>query len=333
MGEHRQFSVSVYAAKTIRMTIRDVRQMVNAAADAGGDRREGAGVTVLDRWMRAHEQSDFLFGALWDQNIETMEQLLGLCNDLAESTAVLLDHASPPAASPFVLVRSLGETVMRIAHMLDAEARPARTVARIAAYQLESIEGNLRAAEAFGTNGKTDAKEARENIRQMHRSLSDAGFQLFPDRREPFTVSIGIDGERENLKFDATAAFKRYLPSSPWLWELGSGVTHARGWMIGGLIETTRTDPITSAMDVALSAAGAVVELADTFARIAVSQTGLDVDSFLKANHLRRRGITSWTPNAPTLSVDHTEYARRDGNWKPKPFVGGESFHAKPSGS
>lgn len=293
------------------MTIRDVRQMVNAAADAGGDRREGAGITVLDRWMRAHEQSDFLSGALWDQNIETMEQLLGLCNDLAES----------------------GETVMRIAHMLDAEARPARTVARIAAYQLESIEGNLRAAEAFGTNGKTDAKEARENIRQMLWFLSDAGFQLFPDRREPFTVSIGIDGERENLKFAATAAFKRYLPSSPWLWELGSGVTHGRGWMIGGLIETTRTDPITSAMDVALSAAGAVIELANTFARIAVSHTGLDVDSFFKANHLRRRGITSWTPNAPTLSVDHTEYARRDGNWEPKPFVGGESFHAKPSGS
>lgn len=328
MGESQpEFSVDVYAARVIRSTLRDSRRVIDEAVIAGGERRDGAGITLLDAWMRAHVHADFIFGGLWDQNLETAERLLTLCGELAESIAILFESPSRLAAAPFVLERALGEAIMRIAHIFDPNVLPARTVARMAAYQLETIEGNLHAALAFGENGVEEVDDARAQIAEMHGFLERAGFTRLPARREPFTASVEIGGERENLKFNATEAFKRYLPSSPWMWELGSGVTHGRGWMLGSLIATTQTEAVSTDVDVALSVGGAVVELADALARTAAGHSGVDVDWFLKKNHLRRRGLSSWSGRGARLSVDHKEYASRPANFRARQVPDESSFY------
>lgn len=329
--EKRRFTVSTYTARVIRKTVEDCRTLIVDALDAGGERREGAGITRLDAWMCAHPHVDFIYGGLWDGHIDASERLLSFCADMAESIAILLDADKPPAASPFVLQRSLSEALMRLIHIHDSTVAPARVAARMAAYQLETIEGNLRAAEAFGPDGVEDAKSSRHFITRMHKFLTDGGFELHPDRREPFTVAISIDGERENLRFNATAAFRTHLPSSPWMWELGSGVTHGRGWMLGSLIETTQMNALSSERDVALAVGAGILELADALAQAVHGHTGLNVKAFLKRNHLRRRGLSSWSPGFPRLVVDHREYAARTGGAERRPALSRTSFFREPN--
>ena len=332
-AHRRQFGPGGYAARIVRATIRDTGLLIEQATEAGAKRLPDSGVTALDTWMRGHPNAAFLYGGIFGQNLETTERMLGACSDIAESIALLLDTNGRVLASPFVLERALGEAIMRLCYIFDHSAPPARTIGRMAAYQLESIEGNLRAAEAFGIQGAEKAVRARENIAEMHGWLNENGFELFADRREPFTVSLAIDGHRENIKFDATAAFKRYLPASAWQWELGSGVTHSRGWMLAGLLATSETEALTSPTEVAMAVAGSSLELGDALARAAHGHTGAEVTWYLAKNHQRRRGITSWSGMHQELAVDHTEYAKRGPNWKNREGHLGASFQRPPSAS
>lgn len=318
-------SAGAYVARLIRMTARDVAELVDRAAVDGGKRLEGAGITTLDEWMRMHQHAGFIYGGVFDQSIDMIERHLRLCDELAESMAQLLE-SGPVSASPIVLERSLGEAIMRIAYTLDPSVPPARTVLRMAAYQLDSVEGTLTAARTFGRYAKEEETKAMESIKTLHKLLSDAGFERLPDKREPLTATLSLNGQRENLRFNATDAYRKYAPSSPWMWEMGSGVTHSRGWMLDGLMPTLRAAPITSPADVALSVATSVVELSDVLARTAHAHTGTDVDWFLKRNHLRRMGIASSRPGTGAPKIGHVEYAGRGPEWVPKRGSMGPSF-------
>ncbi len=323
------FTPGKYAARIIRMTVRDARALVDDAMEAGAERREGAGITKLDAWMRGHDHAGFIYGGLFHQSVDMAERHLRLCEELAESMALLLETA-PVKAAPLVLERSMGEAVMRLAYMLDPEVMPARTVLRMTAYQLDTVEGNLRAAHSFGGYAEDERVKATESIATLQGWLRDAGFELLPSRTEPFTSSIGIEGQRENLKFNATDAYAKYVPTAPWMWELGSGVTHSRGWMLSGLISTLRDDAITSALDVALESAMSVITLADVLADVAESHTGVDADTFRKGNHQRRLAVTSMAERRSGLAVGHKEYAARGADWKPRPGYMGASFIRPP---
>lgn len=314
-----------YVARLIRSSVRDVAKLVEQAAEDGAKRLDGAGITKLDEWMRAHKSVGFLYGGVFDQSIEMIERHLRLCEELAESMALVLE-SRPVSATPIVLERSLGEAVMRLAYTLDASAPPVRTALRMAAYQLDSIEGNLPAARSFGYYAQAEGERALESTAEMHKWLTDAGFILHPARAEPFTASLELDGHRENLRFNATDAYRAYAPTTPWMWELGSGVTHSRGWMLSALMPTTRTDPVTPPHDVALSVGASVVELCDVLARTARDHTGTDVDWFLKKNHLRRLGIASGRPGSQSPKVGHIEYAQRGPDWKRSEGSMGPSF-------
>jgi hypothetical protein len=325
-----EFGPGVYAARLVRSTIKDADRLLDQAMEAGYFRVAGTGIATLDPWMRDHPHAKFIYGEIFAENANVTERLLRNCSDLAEGLALALDANGSVLTSLYVLQRALGEAVMRICYMFDAAVAPARTMARLAAYQIESVEGNLRAAEAFGRAGKESAGRTLSHIDMLHKMMKEGGFELHPDtRRPPLTFSVSIDGERENIKFDATAAFKKYVPASAWQWELGSGVTHSRGWMLASILPTLETEAPGSTVDSIMGVALTVFELADALAVTAAAHTGVNADWFRKRIHGRRRGALSWTESHDDLAVGHVEYSNRPANFIAKKGHPGTGFYRR----
>jgi len=320
------FGPGVYIARHLRRTLADAEELLDQALTAGAARNDGSGVARLDEWMLAHPHRDFLRGAIFGTNMETVERLLRSCRDLTTGLALALDANGELRTSLFVLQRALGEAVMRLCYIMDAEVPPARSLARMAAYQIESIEGNLAAADSFGSHAVEEAVRIKAAILELQRRLAKGGFELTPDTRRPtLTAAVTLDGQRENIKFNATDAFKKYVPGSSWQWELGSGVTHSRGWMLSSIVPTVETEAPGTVIDLVVGVGLVVFDLADAVARVAFSHTGVDVDWFLKKVHSRRRGAISWTSSHPNL-VGHVEYASRSPEFKAETGHLGASF-------
>jgi hypothetical protein len=327
------FGPGVYIARHLRSTLVDADELLDQALTAGAARNDGSGVARLDEWMRGHPHGDFLHGAIFDANMETVERLLRSCRDLTTGLALALDTNGELRTSLFVLQRALGEAVMRLCYIMDADIPPARSLARMAAYQVEGIEGNLAAADAFGSYAVEEGARIRATISELQRRLTEGGFELTPDtRRPPLTAGVTLDGQRENVKFNATDAFKKYVPGSSWQWELGSGVTHSRGWMLSSIVPTLETEAPGTAIELVVGVGLVVFDLADAVARVAAAHTGVYVDWFLKKVHSRRLGANSWTNGGRSLSVGHVEYASRPPEFKAAEGHLGASFRrpAKP---
>jgi hypothetical protein len=321
------FGPGVYIARHLRSTLADTEELFDQALTAGAARHDGSGVARLDEWMRGHPHGDFLHAAIFGTNMETVERLLRSCRDLTTGLALALDANGELRMSLFVLQRALGEAVMRLCYIMDADIPPARSLARMAAYQVEGIEGNLGAADSFGPHAVEEATRIRSVISELQRRLTEGGFELTPDtRRPPLTAAVTLDGQRENIKFNATDAFNKYVPGSSWQWELGSGVTHSRGWMLSSIVPTVETEAPGTVIDVVVGVGLIVFDLADAVARVASSHTGVDVDWFLKKVHSRRRGAISWTSAHKNLSVGHVEYASRPPAFKAEKGYLGASF-------
>jgi hypothetical protein len=322
------FGPGAYIARHLRSTLADAEELFDQALTAGAARNDGSGVARLDDWMLSHPHRDFLRGAIFDTNMETVERLLRSCRDLTRGLALALGTNGELRTTLFVLQRALGEAVMRLSYIMDADIPPAGSLARMAAYQVETIEGNLAAANSFGPHAVEEAARIRAAISELQRRLSEGGFELTPDvRRPPLTASVTLDGHRENIKFNATDAFKKYVPGSSWQWELGSGVTHSRGWMLSSIVPTLETEAPGTVIDVVVGVGLILFDLADAVARVASGHTGVDVDWFLKKVHSRRRGAISWTSAHKNLSVGHVEYAGRLPEFKAEEGHLGASFH------
>lgn len=323
-----EFGAGPYMARLLRAAMKDARKLFEEAVEAAAERRPNAGITSFDRWARSHEHASF-YWAVFGQAINDAERLLGASADLAESIAVLLDTGGRSIVSPLVLPRSLGEAVLRICHTFDPNVPPARTLVRMAAFQLEGVEGNLRTARAFGRDADDEAERAAKNIAEMHAMFAAHGIERGPGRVDPFTAWLRLEGETENLEFNATDAYKRHTPRDAWAWSLGSGATHSRGWMLPSLVGTTNDEPLSSTIETYVATSGAVLELGDAFASVAAAHADIGVDWFLKKNHLRRRGMLSWTARHTDLAVDHREYASRGASWEPSPGYLGDAFRAE----
>ena len=309
-----EFGPGVYAARIVRAAVKDMGVLLDQTLEAGSERRPSAGITVFDQWARAHEHAAF-FLAVFQQSMDDVERLLRACIDMAESIALLMETNGRSVISPLVLSRSLGEGVMRICHVIAADVPPSRTLARMAAFQLEAVEGNLRTAQAFGAQGVEEGERARGNIAEMQAWFTDHGIELGAGRVAPFTAWVRVDGETENIEFNATDAYKRHMPRSVWHWSLGSGVTHSRGWMLPSVVGVRDEEALSSTIEMYVTTADAILELGDALATAASAHVGLDVDSYLKKNHLRRRGLLTWVRGNSDLAVGHREYAARGAEW------------------
>lgn len=322
-----RIALGAYAARLLRQSIRDSEELLERAVEAAATRLPDSGVARIAEWLSAVPARASQVGTILDQNVDSVEVLLRSSRDQSMTIALALERDGEIIASLFVLIRSLGEAVMRVAYLLDSSVTPARSVARMAAFQLETVEGNLRGAAAFGPDGRTEARRVEPVVAELHEWLTAQGFVLHPDtRRRPHTASIELDGERENLRFDATSAFNKYLAASAWQWELGSGVTHGRGWMLTSIFPTSVNDAPSTPRDSLVGVTLMFFELTDALAKSLTSHTGVDIDAFLRRTHFRRLGMNKWTSSPSDLAVGHVEYGQRAPFFAPQPGVLGPSF-------
>jgi len=304
----------------------DSLPLIIEALAAAGDRRPGAPRTILNEYVRGQEHADFLGSVVLQSKID-MERSIRAVTDLMNGVIEVFESGASAPMSAMVLTRSAGEIVMRFCHIHDADVPPARTLLRMAAFQLEAVEDTLRTAEAFGVHGEGDARDAREHIATMHEFLSRHGIERSAERRRPeFTVNLRLDGATENVKFNATDAYRRYLRVGFWDWALGSGATHGRGWFLPNIIGTFDEAPSMDRNEIAVTVTLQILELATAFAVAASSHAGSDADEYLRKVHMRRIGATAADRENAGRAVGHREYGDRFLEPRYPMGTGGASF-------
>lgn len=307
----REVGSPEWCARLLRSTRDDTLLLITEALAVAGDRVPGAPRTVLQTYVNASSQAEF-FGSIVLQSKIDMERSIRAAADLLSAIITLFESGGVAAMSAMVLARSTGEIIMRFCHIHEPSLPPPRTLLRMAAYQLESIEDNLRTAEAFGEDGEEDARRAREQIPTMHDFLTTNGIQRLANPRRPeFTLNLTLDGSTENVKFNATEAYRRYLRVGFWDWALGSGATHGRGWFLPNVVGTFDEAPFMNSSEIAVTVTLQILELATAFAVATGGHTGMDTSEYLRKVHQRRIGATVADRPQTGHAVSHHEYGQR----------------------
>jgi len=288
----------------------DSAALMSRALDAHHDNLPGTGFANLSALISADANASIL-GEICDVSLEFLERLIRMCGDLATSIVVLMESKEPTAVSPMALERVLGEAVLRVCYIFDAKIPPARMLVRMAAYQLEAVEDQLKTTEAFG-DGIGEVEIHTAQIHEMHALLAKAGFERLPSkRREVFTASLSFDGQRDNVDMNATDAYKHYVKVGQWQWATGSGAIHSRGWFLPNVVGTHGEPPMSSRDEISVTVALSILELADSFARAAEGFTGVDIEGVLRGNHQRRMGLSSPDLSTSKQAVHYTDYGTR----------------------
>ena len=310
-GRLRAVGSPAWCARLLRATLDDTLPQIIKALETANTCPAGAPRTVLHEFVSAHEHAEFLSAIVLQSKID-MERSIRAVADFIGGIIALFESGGASVVSTMALTRSAGESVLRFCHIHDPHMTPARTLTRMVAYQLESIEDHLRTAEAFGVHGESEAREARENIAKMHGAITDNGFERRAGTRRPeFTVNITLKGETENISFNATDAYRRYLAVGSWDWALGSGATHGRGWFLPNIVGTFDGAPFMERDEVAVIVTLQILELADAFALAFGGHTGSDVDEYQRKTHLRRIGVTAASGEQNGQPVSHRDYGQR----------------------
>lgn len=304
-----QVGSAAWCARHIRSTLHDSRDLVVSALDVAAALPAGAKRTELREFALRQNHAEFLCAVVM-QSKEEMERLLRAAADLALGIVAVFE-SGPRPMSAMVLARSLGEAVLRFCYIHDPNVGPERTLLRMAAHQVESVEDNLRTAEAFGKHGIGDAKEARANIATMHQYYTKHGFTRAPAKRPEFTANLGLGGHKENLSFNATDAYKRFLPVGYWDWAIGSGATHGRAWFLPNVVGTSDEAPFADADEIARTVTLQLLELATALANVLHGHAGVDVEEFQRKVHSRRLGVSGADGTANGQAVHHRDYGRR----------------------
>lgn len=306
----REVGSPEWCARLLRATMSDTLALITETLAVAGNGVGSSPRAALKQYVQSHEHGDFL-GAVVLQSKVDMERSIRAAADLGCAIVTLFEAGGTSVMGSLVLARSAGEIIMRFCHIHDPNLPPARTLLRMAAYQLESIEDNLRTAIAFGAHGEDDARDARANITEMHRFFADNGIERLADSRRPeFTVNLSLDGVTENVKFNATDAYRRFLPVGYWDWALGSGATHGRGWFLPNVLGTFDEEAFMDRGEVAITVTLQILELATAFSVAVGGHTGAATDDFERKVHQRRLGATAADRDQPGHAVSHREYGQ-----------------------
>jgi hypothetical protein len=285
--------------------------LMSRAFETHHDNMPGTAFADLSALISADANAHIL-GEICEVSFEFLERLIGMCGDLATSIVVLMESGETTAVSPMALERVLGEAVLRICYIFDANIPPARMLVRMAAYQLEAVEDQLKTTEAFGKDGIEELERHTAQIRGMHALLANAGFERVPSRRRAiFTASLSFDGHRDNVDMNATDAYKKYVKVGQWQWATGSGAIHSRGWFLPNVVGTRGEPPMSTRDEISATVALSILELADSFARVAKGFTGVDIEEVLRGNHYRRMGLSSPEHGTIKQAVHYTDYGAK----------------------
>jgi hypothetical protein len=317
MAEHPVLRAS---RKALRLQLRDSQAFMIAIGDSIETApSEGSGRAAVNQWLSAlpqKNQSEKRFKAaayaIVDQGFENVLHLTASALDHAEALELCLQSNSGLAMSPNTLIRGLLEAALQICFILDPHLPPLTTMLRAAVFQLASVEGGEQTARLFSAQsaGAEQLRASSEAVDGIHAWLKTSGIERItksPGARQTQSLRIGAD--RVNLEFDVTAATKRYLPDSPFIYGVLSGAAHSRGWFIGSIYGINDPDSGTPLPDTYAACVLTALTIADALTKSFGTHFGIDYEPELKATHLRRTMLVRINdPGGDDIALDHRAY-------------------------
>ncbi|MCU1471339.1 MAG: hypothetical protein JWQ39_2488 [Glaciihabitans sp.] len=237
----------------IRQQRRDLRTVVGAAvAVPYAEAPPTSGRRKWWNWAQARSDVNIL-SLVMDCGLDDAIRLLNAADDHAQAIQVLLGSEQNLMASAMTLERGRIESSLRFCYLMDATVSPVKTVLRMAAFQLEAIEGTHSTALKFGADmPAARLAEIREAMDEAKGLLEENGFVLTKRKEaDTYTYSLNFNGLDETVAFNATDAATRYFPGHSFEWSVTSGAVHSSAWLLPTVVG--------SAEEVALSASDYMV--------------------------------------------------------------------------
>lgn len=176
------------------------------------------------------------------------------------------------------MVRSVFDTVMWVAHMLDPENSTELRLARVADHRLATASETIAANETLGQ----DNTEFEQNRAELVAWCARLGIEeKFSRRGERLAVVLG--DAKQDVRWSTTKVVERAAPRATYLWKHGSGATHNEYWFTAAQSGSDEQKLII--------VVDGLLATSDVLADVLAAYLGIDVAPVHEATHLRRRRL------------------------------------------
>ncbi|QNE34315.1 hypothetical protein [Leifsonia shinshuensis] len=309
-----QIGFQEYAAKIVAQERQDLRHAFLESTDyaAGNLEVHGSGLRNVVEWMETRAEFPAL-RVIFEQGLEDAVRLLNSIDAHTEAIELLFrsGRGHTPAAS--TLLRAVHEAVVVLCYLYDSEVPPAQSVARLAAYKIDSVQGNESTLAEFGRDASPkDLKRVQESTDGIKAFFAENGFVLGATK-EPSRLcpSVSFEGERAQVRLKTTELAKTYLPDETYGWVIASGAVHSKPWFlpstVDGFTEDAMAHPDESAATVLFSLLYAAGVLANTLR----AHSGFDTTSAERRAFTRLKAAVARLDGTPFSPIDLETYKAR----------------------
>lgn len=233
----------------------------------------------LDRtYVYAHENAE-AFGAMFDQAAEHVGTTLSTAVEFIAAIKDLLQHEPLLPLPTLSLVRSLFDSTMSLAHLMEGSVGPETRLLRFANLQLTTADETIAAQRAHGGAGNPSLFEA--NREKLEGWFGKRGIKIRRDKRGRL-VETTLGDATQAARWTVTAQAAAYAPRGQILWKVGSGATHNEYWFTAKLEGTDE--------QIVQMLVGSLLDVADVLADILSAYIGNDANvSHERLHRVRRR--------------------------------------------
>ncbi len=324
-------SFAQFAARLMSNQRADTRDLIDSAIAHASrkPRPKGSGIENLLLWLEDHPNGGFYKLVVFDEGIDHSLRLLNAIDQHGRTVELMLRNDAIEGATLMTIYRAALEATAQICYLHDAAIPIQNLAARNVAARLAFFHGNETTSLAFGDHlppeKANDIESAVDGIQDF---LRKNGVTLDPGRPpRNFAAWVQVDDStRVNVRFNATDAISEYL-GGKWQYVLGSGATHALGWLlpsyVPGIDEKLGTDD-----DIVVSVVQGFLDCADALARIAEAHSGYDSVPARRKTLRRRTVLVAKARGEDPSPIDLETYESRGPNWKATevPWTYGAAF-------
>lgn len=311
-------SFAQYAARLMTSQRAETRAMVDSAISHASQhpRPMGSGIEKLMAWFAGHPNGGFYKLVVFDEGIDHTLRLLNAIDQHARTVELMLRNDAVEGATLMTIYRAALEATAQISYLHDSAIPPQNLAARHVADRLAFFQGNESTSIAFGDHlPATAAEDAGNAVDGVQDFFSENGVLLDPGKSPRyFAAWVQVDGSpRTNVRFNATDAISRYV-GGRWQYMLGSGATHALGWLlpsfVPGLDEKLGSDD-----DIVISVVQGFLDCADALARTVEAHSGFDTVPTRRRTLRRRTVLIANARGGKPSPIDLETYESRGPNW------------------
>jgi len=318
MAEVRSFAQ--YSARLLNKQRTETRSVIDSAIAHASQhpRPDGSGIEKLLLWLEGHSNGGFYKLVVFDEGIDHSLRLLHAIDQHARSVELMLRHDAVEGATLMTIYRAALEATAQLCYLHDAMIPVQDLAARNVAARLAFFHGNETTSLAFGQHMPADKTEdIKSGVDGLQNFLRDNGVTL-DEGRSPrnFAAWVQVDGStRANVRFNATDAISRYIGGS-WQYALGSGATHALGWLLPSYVPGI-DEKLGSDHDIVVSVVAGFLDCADAIAKTASAHSGYDTVAARRKTLKRRTVLVANASGGQPSPIDLETYESRGPNWTP----------------